>query len=118
MLIAKIKEILNAKIKDVRISKKLTNSPVCLAVDSMSMDIRMERYLLEQKQIASASAKILEINPNNQIIKNLNEKISDENRAQEIVETVNTLFDLACIIEDEPILDTKDFSRRIEKLMS
>ncbi|HLD76564.1 MAG TPA: molecular chaperone HtpG [Rickettsiales bacterium] len=116
-LIAKIKEVLGAKIKDVRISKKLTNSPVCLAVDSMSMDIRMEHYLIEQKQIAAASAKILEINQNNKIIKNLHEKIADKNQDQEVMETINTLFDLACIIEDEPISDSKDFSRRIEKLM-
>jgi len=81
------------------------------------MDIRMERYLLEQKQILSASAKILEINPNNTIIKNLNEKIIDENKKTEATETVKTLFDLACIIEDEPISNAKDFSRRIEKLM-
>lgn len=116
-LIKFMKEILGEKVKDVRISKKLTNSPICLAVDSMSMDIRMERYLLEQKQILNASAKILEINPNNTIIKNLNEKITDENKKTEAEETIKTLFDLACIIEDEPITNAKDFSQRIEKLM-
>ena len=116
-LIKFMKEVLGEKIKDVRISKKLTDSPVCLAVDSMSMDIRMERYLLEQKQIASASAKILEINPNNMIVKNINNKISQNESDEVCKESVLTLFDLACIIEDEPISNAKDFSRRVEKLM-
>jgi len=112
-----MKEILGEKVKDVRISKKLTDSPVCLAVDSASMDIRMERYLLEQKQILSASAKILEINPDNKIVQNINEKFSDEKSRKDAEEAVLTLFDLACIIEGEPIANTKDFSRRVEILM-
>lgn len=108
-----MKEVLGEKVKDVRISKKLTDSPVCLAVDSAAMDIRMERYLLEQKQIQAASAKILEVNPNNKIVKNINDNLNSDTAK----ESVLTLFDLACILEDEPIANAKDFSKRIEKLM-
>ncbi len=116
-LTKKIKEILGEKVKDVRVSKKLTDSPVCLAVDAMAMDIRMERYLLEQKQIQNASAKIFEINVNNKIVKNLSDKINDASFAQEFEDTVRTLFDMACVMEDEPIVDSKGFCRRVERLM-
>ena len=116
-LIDKIKNVLGDKVKDVKISKKLDSSPVCLAVDSASMDIRMERYLLEQKQILAASAKILEINPHHKIIKSLNEKLSKSGCAEEVLDTIKTLFDQACIIEGEPIADIKDFSRRLNSLM-
>lgn len=112
-----IKETLGDKIKEVKISKKLTNSPVCLAVDSMAMDIRMERFLLEQKQLQGASAKILEINPSNSIIKYLNDNLSNADKSAELQDKIKTLFDLACVIEDEPILDTKDFSRRLQSLL-
>jgi len=44
-LVKLAKEVLAEKVKDVKISSKLTSSPVCLAVDSGAMDIRMERYL-------------------------------------------------------------------------
>jgi molecular chaperone HtpG len=111
------KEILDKKVADIRISKKLTDSPVCLAVDANAMDIRLERFLLEQKQIQSASAKILEINPDNKIIKNLNQIYQDPNNKDQAVDTIRTLFDLACIIEDEPIKDSKDFSRRLQKML-
>lgn len=113
-----IKEILGEKVKEVRISKKLTDSPVCLAVDAGSMDIRLERFLLEQKQIQAGSAKIFEINPSNSIIKNLNNDYQDTAKRQAVLDRVNTLFDVACIIEDEPIKDAKDFSRRIQSLMA
>jgi len=116
-LMAFIKEVLGDKIKDVRISKKLTDSPVCLAVDAGSMDIRLERFLLEQKQIQASTAKIFEINAGNKIIKSLNENYLDEAKKAEAKDKICTLFDLACVIEDEPIKDAKDFSRRIQFLM-
>jgi len=112
-----IKNILGDKIQEARISKKLTDSPVCLAIDSRAMDIRLERYLLEQKQLNSASAKIFEINPNNKIIKKLNKNYQNEESKNDAKDSIQTLFDLACIIEDEPIKDAKDFSRRLQKLM-
>jgi molecular chaperone HtpG len=77
----------------------------------------MERYLLEQKQILSGSAKILEINPQHQIIKSLNQKLSDISKNQEVSDTIKTLFDQACIIEGESLDDIKDFSRRMGILM-
>lgn len=112
-----IKNILGDKIQEARISKKLTDSPVCLAIDSRAMDIRLERYLLEQKQLNSASAKIFEINPNNKIIKKLNKNYQNEDSKNDAKDSIQTLFDLACIIEDEPIKDAKDFSRRLQKLL-
>jgi molecular chaperone HtpG len=111
------KEVLGEKVKDVRLSKKLTSSPVCLAVDGGSMDIRLERFLLEQKQIQAGTAKILEVNSGHAIVKSLNENYLKEEKRDEVRDTISTLFDLACIMEDEPIKDAKDFSRRLQRLM-
>jgi molecular chaperone HtpG len=116
-LIAFIKEVLGDKIKDARLSKKLTDSPVCLAVDAGSMDIRLERFLLEQKQIQAGTAKIFEINSGNKIIKSLNEDYLNDAKKAEAKDKICTLFDLACVIEDEPIKDAKEFSRRLQNLM-
>ncbi|MFT6332079.1 MAG: molecular chaperone HtpG [Lentimonas sp.] len=117
-LIAKFKAVLGDKVKDVKISKKLDSSPVCLSAGAGSMDIRMERYLMEQKQIMATSAKILELNPNHAIVKSLNEKLADSKADLEIQDSIKTLFDQACIVEGEPVLDIKDFSRRINSLMA
>ncbi len=78
----------------------------------------MERYMLEQKQIPTGSSKILEINPNHAIIKNINENIKNDSKKDENISIIKTLFDQACIIEGEPILDNKDFSQRLVKLIT
>ncbi|MDA0902209.1 MAG: molecular chaperone HtpG [Proteobacteria bacterium] len=117
-LVTLVKEVLGEKIKDVRISKKLTDSPVCLAVDAGAMDIRLEKYLKDQKQIQSGSAKILEINPNHIIIKSLNKNLTNQDKVEDVKEAAKTLFDQACIIEGESIEDVKDFSIRLGKLLS
>lgn len=116
-LVKFFKETLGDKVKDVKISKKLTDSPVCLAVDAGSMDIRLERFLLEQKQIQAATSKVLEINIENSIIKSLNQDYADSSKIILVKDRIATLFDLACVIEDEPIKDAADFSRRIQTLL-
>lgn len=111
------KDVLKDSIKDVRISKKLLSAPVCLVVDEGAMDIRMEKFLLDQKQIKASSLKILEINPSNPVIKNLSNKL-ESNSADDFTETlVKVLFEEACIIEGETISDTQGFSKRLNEIM-
>jgi len=110
------KNTLGTLVKDVKISKKLQSTPSCLAVADGAMDIRMERYLIEQKQLAKASAKILEINPNHKIIAKINSQISDEAKKTENQDLIFMLYDQACIIEGEPVSDAASFSTRLNNL--
>lgn len=112
-LLGFFKEVLEEVVKDVKISRKLTESPVCLAVGEGAMDIRMERFLMEQKQIQSVSAKILEINPKHKIIKKIENDLGSENST----ELVKMLFDQACIVEGEPVADAVGFCKRMNKLL-
>lgn len=107
------KATLKDLVKDVKFSKKLTESPVCLAVSEDGMDMRMERFLIEQKQLHHASAKILEINPKHHIIL----KIQNNMSAEESSELVRLLFDQACIIEGESISDPAGFCKRMNNLI-
>lgn len=107
-----IKTHLGEKIKDVRISQKLSSSPVCLVIDEGGMDIRLERFLMEQNQLASSSAKILEINAKHPIVKAIGHQIK-ENDQGTAGELVDLLYDQARIIEGEKITDTGNFTRRM-----
>ena len=73
------------------------------------MDFRLERFLIEQKQIASAGAKILEINPDHAIIRSLAAKTGGD-----ITDVVWVLFDQARILEGEEITDPAAFTRRLQ----
>ncbi|MCZ6901710.1 MAG: molecular chaperone HtpG [Rickettsia endosymbiont of Ixodes persulcatus] len=109
------KETLGDLVNDVKISKKLTSSPACLAVSESAMDIRMERFLIEQKQIANASAKNLELNPKNKIIEKIFHDLKINNKNNK--ELVNLMFDQACILEGEPVADTGAFSKRLNDIV-
>jgi len=116
-LVNYFKNSLGTLVKDVKISKKLTSSPACLAVGDGSMDIRMERYLIEQKQLAGASAKILEINPNHKIVMKIGSEVGEKSKDEENKQLVHLLYDQACIIEGEPVLDAGAFSKRLNILL-
>jgi len=107
------KEILKGKVLNVVASKKLSGSPVCLSVQEGAMDMRMERFLLSQNQLASASLKILEINTNHPLVKFIGEN-ADAEKARELG---LLLFDQACIVEGEPITNPGDFAKRLNSFL-
>ena len=116
-LVNYFKSSLGSLVKDVKVSKKLTSSPSCLSVADGAMDIRMERYLIEQKQLAGATAKILEINPNHKIVIKIGNELNDKTKEEENKELAHLLYDQACIIEGEPVADAAAFSKRLNILL-
>ena len=118
-LIEVLKKIYGEQVKDVRETNKLSGSAVCLAVDEGAMDIRLERFLREQKQLAHSHAKILEINPEHIIIKSLAKKIDAgaNEKDQSVCDAAFLLLDQAKIVEGEEVSDPVEFSERINRFM-
>ncbi len=116
-LIAYFKSVLGDAVQDVKASTRLTESPVCLAVDEKAMDIRMERFLHSQMQIPGRSSKILEINPNHKIIKKIAQIIKEQGNTTSLEDLVFLLFDQANIVEGEEVKDPTAFSRRMTELL-
>jgi molecular chaperone HtpG len=112
-LIAALKDALGEEVRDVRITHKLTESPVCLAINEGDMDIRMERFLVEQKQLPGTSAKILEINPGHAVIKKVAGMIGSDGFA----DAAHLLLDQARIVEGEEVKNPAAFARRLTVLM-
>lgn len=112
VLCERIKTILGDSVSEVRTTQKLGASAVCLATNEGAMDFRLERFLIEQKQIAAAAAKILEINPNHPIIQKIAAKPEGS-----IDDVVWLLFDQARILEGEEITDPAAFTRRLQGFM-
>lgn len=115
-LIKYMEEALKDSVSKVRISKKLTGSPVCLVVPADAMDLRMERFMLEQKQLHSKSKKILEINIKHAVILKLTELLQAEKK-EEVKELSQLLFDEACLIEGEEIANPMQFSKLMNKMI-
>lgn len=109
-LISTMKNLFGEAVKDVRITHKLSESPVCLAVGEGDMDMRMERFLLEHKQLPKRQAKILELNPTHPVITKLATKLED-------TDAMWLLLDQANIAEGEPVADMAAYARRVTALL-
>ena len=117
VLAAALKQALGEKVKDVRSSKRLTESAVCIVNDS-AMDRTLEKLLSRQKESGiTVSAPILEINPSHPLIKALGDQVTSKGAAS-VEDAAQLLLDQAFIIEGEQVPDPTAFARRLADVMA
>ena len=116
-LIAALKQILGGAVKDVRESKRLTDSAVCLSAAEGDMDMHLERLLRQHKQLDKASTRILEINPGHPLIKALAGRAQKAGAVDALEDAAHLLLDQARLVEGEPPADPLQFAQRLAKLM-
>jgi molecular chaperone HtpG len=105
-------------VKDVRLSERLTESPVCLVADEGDLDMHLERMLKQHRQIDQASQRILEVNPRHQLIRGLAERIKAGGSAGDLEDAARLLLDQALILEGEAPSDLAAFTRRLSHLVA
>ncbi len=112
-LIERLKEALGDTVKEVRVSTRLTESPVCLVGEQGGMSLHMERMLKQHGQSQGLSVpRILEINPKHGLIKRLISQTDDV-----VTQTAHLLLDQARIVEGEQVPDPVAFSQRLSQAM-
>lgn len=119
-LIAAIKVELGEAVKDVRPSKRLTDSPVCLIADDGDMDVNLERLLKRHGQLEHGTLRVLELNPNHPIIATLAERAKAEGAGDDdlLRDATHLLLDQARIVEGETPSDPSEFAKRMGTVMA
>ncbi len=117
-LIARLKLALGEQVKDVRTSRRLKESAVCLVADDGGMDLRLGRMLKGHEQFAGGTKPILEINAEHALVGRLRQMVDDEQAATDLDELAFLLLDQARIIEGEPVPDPGAFSRRMSRFLA
>ena len=118
-LIAYMKSHFGEKVKDVKISSRLTDSPVCFVAEENAMDIHLENLLKKHKHLDQVTTKVLEINPDHAIIKSLSLlDYTQEKNKSKCAEIFDLLLNQAKIIEGIPLDDSKAFCKSINELMA
>ena len=117
-LIALLKLKLGDAVKDVRASKRLTDSPVCLVVDDSGVEMHLERLLKQHGRLDQVAPPILEINASHELIRTIAELAKKEGAADALADAAQLLFDQARIIEGEMPADPVAFSRRFSAIMA
>ena len=110
-----MKNALNDKVKEVKISSRLKQNPICLVSDD-GLSIEMEKILSQGPNGQQIKAnKILEINPDHEVFKTL--KDINDNHPELLNDYANILYDQALLIEGMPIEDPVAYANKICELM-
>ena len=112
-LVARIKENLGDKVKEVRVTHRLTDSPACLAVDDNDMGTQMRKIMEASGQAVPDSKPIFEFNPAHPLVKILDQE-ADEDRFGDLV---SVLFGQAALADGSQLDDPGAFSSSLNKLL-
>ena len=110
-LTGRIKTSLAERVKEVRVTHRLTDSPACLVVEEHDLSGNLARMLKAAGQKAPVSQPILEINPQHPVVQRLK---SEEKRFDD---WAAVLFDQALLAEGGQLDDPATFVRRVNQLM-
>ncbi|MDP2111084.1 MAG: molecular chaperone HtpG [Thiobacillus sp.] len=113
-LVERIKTTLGERVKDVRVTHRLTDSPACLVTGEGDMSANLERLLKAAGQAAPTVKPTLEINPTHALVTRLNSE-SDEDR---FADWANLLFEQALLAEGGQLDDPASFVRRLNGLLA
>lgn len=112
-LLDKIKQSLDTKVKEVKISSRLKNSPACIVADQNDMGFQLQRLMKSAGQAMPASLPIFEVNVNHPIVKNL-ANLQDTTKFND---WVSILFDQAVLAESGSLEDPASFVNRLNKML-
>jgi molecular chaperone HtpG len=114
-LLEKVKATLGDRVKDVRASVRLADSPSCIVSDEDEPSLKMQQMLRAMGQTnIPALVPTLEINPDHEIVKKLLARSSDG-----ITEDAAwLLFDQALLMEGVPLQDPANFVQRLNRILN
>ena len=110
----RIQSSLGDRSKEVRVSKRLTESPACLVVEDYDMSQNLARVLKQMGQDAPMPTPILEINLDHPVVK----KLEQTEAKEQFDDLASVLFDQALLAEGGKLDDPAAFVHRLNSLLS
>ncbi|MCK5386667.1 MAG: molecular chaperone HtpG [Gammaproteobacteria bacterium] len=112
-LLKQMTESLGDKVKEVRVSTRLTDSPSCLVVEQQDMAVSMQKILKQAGHEVPNIEPILEINVDHPLVK----RLSDEQDDDKFKDWSHLLFEQAMLSEGGQLEDPVAFVTRINQLL-
>lgn len=112
-----MQETLKDKVKEVRLSKRLKSSPVCLVSSDSGYSLNMERLMAEANQPILRATRILEVNPNHGVIKALDKMLKNADRRERLADCCYLLYDQAMLVENYRVEDPVKFANLLSSLI-
>jgi molecular chaperone HtpG len=111
-VVTKLKELLGERVRDVRVSSRLTDSPACIVLDEHDMGLAMQRLMKQAGHEVPASKPVLEINPAHALVKRL------ETDSAHAADLALLLLDQAQLLEGVALEDPAAYVRRVNALLT
>ncbi|HEY2514286.1 MAG TPA: molecular chaperone HtpG, partial [Polyangiaceae bacterium] len=115
-LVDRTRAVLGDRVKEVRFSDRLTDSPCCLVIAGQGPHGYVQRLLREAGRDVPKSERILELNPKHAVLRNLETLV--EKGDPQVSDWIELLYDQALVAEGAPLEDPAAFSRRMTSLLS
>jgi molecular chaperone HtpG len=113
-LLDRLKTTLGDRVKDVRASVRLADSPSCIVSDEEEPSMKMQQMLRAMGQDVPAPKPTLEINPDHEIVKKLLARAEDATAD----DAAWLLLDQALLMEGVPLQDPATFVQRLNRILS
>ncbi len=117
-LVKAIKDILGDKVKDVKLSNRLTESACCLVADEYSMGVNMEKLMKAMNQDVPPQKRTLELNPDHPLIATMRKLFEKDAKHPKLAEYTAMLYDEALLTAQLPLEDPLAFAKRVSALMA
>ena len=114
-VLKKLKKVLGEKVKDVKVSNRLSESPSCIVADENDPTAQMQEIMRSMGQADMPQVKpILEVNPEHIIVK----KLKDMTKKKAFDDIALLLFEQALIQEGVKLEDPAGFVDRLNKVIA
>ncbi|OPZ27220.1 MAG: Chaperone protein HtpG [Lentisphaerae bacterium ADurb.BinA184] len=117
-LAAFLKDRLKDKVKDVRVSRRLTESACCLVSGEQDLGVHMERILRSMHADLPAAKRILELNPAHALVTAMNAMVKDSRQHLRLAEYADLLYDQARLTAGMEIANPVEFAQRVSRIMA
>ena len=112
-IIKLIKENLDDKVENVRVSHRLTTSPACIVLNEHDMALYMQNLMKQAGQQMPTTKPTLEVNPSHPMLI----KMNNETDLDQVKEWSMLLFEQAILAEGGQLENPADFVARLNKIM-
>ena len=116
-LIDFLQKELDTHVKQVRLSSRLTTSPVCLVVEDNEFSPVLERALRKVQEKTPAQKRVMELNPKHPLVQRMRERQAANPGDAILVNAADLLWGLALLAEGSELTDPAKFSRAATEVL-
>jgi molecular chaperone HtpG len=113
-LISALLTKLDDRVKEVRLSSRLTSSPACLVVSESDASPHLERMLNQAKLETAKQKRILELNPNHELITKMRDRADDAM----LTDFAEVLYGYALLAEGSELEDPLKFNQAVMRVLA